>query len=535
MAKAISYSLYLLRKRVTPEKALRDLGSLKKFEAKPGRNHQMTLYWKEPSTDPDEPLWLQKLKGEFQGPRGDYSGPALSCVAIFRTTRLFALTFGSGHFLLDEASLEHDFGLLACIGAMSEGALRAVDRRRLEVAPINLSTQASLDLTAGEMDLLDSLDLVKRLKGRIDVDVGLGKKFKLGRTIQGSQALKFSTKVDLSQMPAIANEALASYQNDRHPFLREAVQVLRPVSDPQTIDALDSKLSEDIFSATPSATLLLSPPIVLDEAVVDHYQITGVNQAKEYAEFPGWDEYRKALGDERPDQERMKAHRIVAYKGPEDFYRKWSVWDCLSVEYTVGAERYVLDDGSWYSITQARYSADLKAFKGAVVGSELPPWDGKDEKDYLRDDLGKALGWTILDRTYAVAIAGSRFEPCDAINPATKTIYHLKRRDCGPSGLSHLFRQAIAGAQFSLTDPKVLAEINKRIANRGGDFEIADPREWTVVIGIMMREGDEAGDLPYFSVASGVAALRQFGLFGIKVRIEFIPFSPKRKPQSAAA
>ena len=191
-------------------------------------------------------------------------------------------------------------------------------------------------------------------------------------------------------------------------------------------------------------------------------------------------------------------------------------------------QKYILNDGSWYSLN-TDFVSEVNSYYDAIEESsvELPPYGTRKEPEYnAYVATTYADNFDLMDRK-TIPIGGGRssVEFCDLFTKDKKLI-HVKKYG-GSSVLSHLFQQGVVSGELFISNNSFRSEVNSRLSI---DYKLADvvsrpnPIEYEVCYAIM---SGVPGDLhiPFFSKVVMKNAVKRLQAYGYKVTKKKIPIS----------
>ncbi len=257
-----TFSLYLAKGSVTKaddlltEKALDLLKSKKAHRATSVKFGDGAVLYTFPGFS-YPPKGVDLLKTTFAVPDNLYSQSPCAVLAFKKDGRFFAITFSFGHVYLDDVKTEADFGLRVSINALSDGKLKSVERANIGAA-IRDFAQA-----AGQRDLRtfgfdDALDLIRKVSGHAADD-------EFADVVTGSRALRFTKKLELSDVPDAAAAAVELFESTAYKKTAfKIIDFLSPVLDRAKVDELDEKLVGAIRDGTDEFEIAI-PEIMSDD------------------------------------------------------------------------------------------------------------------------------------------------------------------------------------------------------------------------------------------------------------------------------
>lgn len=221
-----------------------------------------------------------------------------------------------------------------------------------------------------------------------------------------------------------------------------------------------------------------------------------------------------------------KSSRIRLYDASDVEIDAWPIYLCLNAEIELDGTRYLLNEGTWYSLDRD-FVAETEAYFADFERSDLPlpAYAGSHEGQYLID-AALQEEFLLMDQKFVnLQGASSKFEFCDLLT-RDNHIVHVKKYSSS-SVLSHLFSQAFVSAESLVRSSEVVQQVNAHLANITDHvFEFdrsTQPRPATIVLAIMQQR---AGGLhmPFFSKVNFKQYSRRLIEMGYRVRLQKIPW-----------
>lgn len=511
-------SIYLLKEEVKDyEAALKDEFPPAPLTPRGGDQSNAVLYVK--TTDTKPPPWKKLLSEGFDLEQVVPDSASTSAVLFLEVKgRKFALTFGHGHAMLDDAKLVHYFGLKASLGMLDASELRSVDAVRLEATALRKRHQTGRFSHMDELEINLGVDFLRSATGR-------SKDPELAKMVTGAIALKMTAELDYSTLPSKCERALAVYESSAYRKSFSAIDNLLPETDPVVIRGLDEQLVAAI-NARKLEQIILAPP-----KIIEHGDLLGF-RPKKIAEFKydlSITDY-PAISSARPiDLKKLRSAPVYFRReGNDDTYRGWNLYNCIIFECVTDNQQYVLAEGAWYCISRKFQKQVNKFFQGRVTGTRLPNAKmGEPEEDYCKRAGSRAGIFSFDCKTFHVHGTRSSYELCDLLTNKLELV-HIKSASQQAKGLSHLFRQGVMAGELFRADPKFRAQAREHIKALRGKAELIpadtpDTRKYTVCFGIIAERNSAGGfDIPFFSKLSFQEAANRLTLYGYKVNICFI-------------
>lgn len=496
-------SIHLLGKSVRKySDALKEKTLVERVNPKKGRLRDAELYVKQTRQKP--PMWEKLLAEGFDLSRLRLKGGSASAV-LFLTAekRKFALTFGYGHALLDDAKLVPDFGLKAALNMLDPTELRSIDTLRPEFTGLRKRHQVGRLSRIGEFDLDPISDVFRSASGR-------SKNPEAAKTVTGAAALRIAADLNCSTLPAKCAHALKLYYSDSYKKSFGMYDNLQQVQDSATIEKLDKKLLSAIRKRNLSR-LNLAPPEIIDLKEIQGYKYKKRMEPKIKLDISDYLDAQPTASP--PDLNKIKRDSVyVQIEGDENERLAWRLYKCIIFECTVNNHHYVLNEGTWHCIGQEFHSRITQFFKDKTVEMKLPTAGAKEKECEYCKRVSKEKGFFLFDRAgFSVPGETDQYELCDLLikstTPADRILLHLKSGKGGSGTLSHLFRQGLMAGRLFCIEPAFRCEAREHLTTKlRGDGRLIpkqrpDTSKYTVRFGIITTRKVRTGDLdiPFFS------------------------------------
>lgn len=417
----------------------------------------------------ESPRWAKFLESHFN--LEDLEIANYSFAHLLRASdRIFAITFGYGHTLLDSSRMEPNFGLKVCANSINPAKLKTLDVRNIDVVTkqqrTNLSTAAHILDFGVELDE----EWIRFLSG-VPIDVSIAE------SIAGADSLKIKADVNLEGLAQKCSDILAIYNSDRYKENFAFLDHYRALgkSDP-VIPNLDAELINRIRDQRTDKISLASPEL-LDEQNIDRYKIYCGRGSREFAELK-LEEVYMFLADHADIEDPLeKVHVIPLDQDDNACGKPADLRDYMVCEVAYQGNVYVLSAGTWFRVKpdyaqtirdKARQIPDLTADLGL---SPLRP--GESEADY-NDRLASERNWVKLDREMInLSEPYQRMEVCDVF--ADNNLLFCIKKMTRSSTLSHLFAQASVSADLLGGDDSYKSQVNEVLQNAGKSVNLENP------------------------------------------------------------
>ena len=445
--------------------------------------------------DPHPPKWLSFFDGtnlDFSGVEGMSVGAVLLITA---SKRLFAVTFGFGHLMLQTGVTDERFGLRVTLNTVDHNQIRSVDRETLDSATPHSQIQANRGTSITDFGLNIEQDLLRAV-------TGTPRDQTLGKRLTGKDGLKTVGPFTLDNLTALLTRFLAESKKKDYKEHFGWVDHIREVKDPALRHELDEILQERLRSDDHEG-IWLAVPERIDWQTVQDFTYTTAASAEHHTDIhltTFLDHLRK------PDAltvDALKArHRVYAHGAEDDtILHEWSVYQCLYAEIPHAKAHYLLNNGKWYDVEEDFRTRIETAYEAIPRRKQPLPasTDGEKERAYnerVRDTAPQL--YAFMDgKTIPYPDPRSPIELCDLYTNKRELI-HVKRYGQS-STLSHHFAQGVVSGTLFARDTGFRKEANKKLPT---SHRLADPTKplgtHTVTYAVISKS-QKPLNVPFFS------------------------------------
>jgi uncharacterized protein (TIGR04141 family) len=364
--------------------------------------------------------------------------------------------------------------------------------------------------------------------------------------VTGSRSLRFSKKIELSEVPEAAVEAVGLFKSGAYRKTSfRIIDFLSPVLDPTIQLLLDDALVASIREQSDEFEIAL-PEIVSENIGSFRFEHAGFSNF--YPDL-SLELYREGLGSRlaKLTLDDLKNHTVAAYAENEERpFQYWSVHRSLVGSLVLNAERYALNEGHWYRINKAfKDAADhkfidlcmspdkklrpLKKIQHSAAKGKKPKVTYQSEESY-NAEIATETGYLLLDRKLIQIdeVPGPGIEACDLLDIEGRRFIHVKKSSRQSSVLSHLFKQGGNAAQmlrkYEPFKIKLIEMVKQHYgAARARELETALGKRWTVEFQIAdFPRADGTHNIPFFSKLTLREEARDIEAMEFDVSVRFI-------------
>ncbi len=531
--KKVTHSIYLIKKDfVERNEYLQNIEHCTHYTVPISGNESANVYLK---TVPSKiHSWSRLLPTELSGINWNNirTSSFYGLLLIQVNDRVFALTSGSGRYLLHPFSIENRFGFKTVLNSVDPQTIQQLSKTTLAQNPKTSIEQVTKGVNLGQFGIDGFTDLISKVKGKSKIE-------NLGLTLDGEDALKISVKHELDQLPELLKECQTYYDSNEYKTYFPEIDNLAQVKDKEQKSVLntdlESSLNDELELAVAGAELsgdvwASIPEIVFDDNF-ECYTYKESENALRYHDIELKNIFAECYLKRDKTKKRnvsiatLTHDKIYIRKADGTTYPKWRALNCINAIIERNDEQYFFLEGKWFraSLTYVE-SLDRKIIGIPSANLSFNNWPQPVlEKDYLETrPLVYHQNYIVSDRNNIRIKGQSAVEPCD-IFTENKLMIHLKRY--GSSALlGHLFNQGYVSGDLLLNSVEYKEKFNEKLED---EFKIYDinPSDFTVAYVIGSKyEGNQK--LPLFSKIILTKAYDELRKKGFKVTLDFCGMSP---------
>lgn len=409
----------------------------------------------------------------------------------------WALTYGMGFQLLDQAKVDPGFGQRITIRTADPNELNSLTRTTLD----HRSRTDRLSIPSGEhlrgFGVGDFGDLVTRLVAKAKIEGLTAGDDTLA--VRGADALN----MPLGRAPEalLADlDVVESILTKPAPVELEVLEQLVAIKhQPELKDRLEVQLAGALAGQDVGRLALSWPHERIEEnGTPSSFRLIGAGPGRASVQdgIPELASLLAPLDGLAPAERLTKLDRIrvMLFRDAEGEdaisgaipARKW-----LAFEIQNDGRYYCLHDGSWY-LMASDYAEKLSKRVQEIFDRDpdirLPEWptdSGEDEAHYNRR-AAQTLGGVLMDQKFVYTDQHRRgIEVCDILTPGGQLVHVKTFEKSGPA--SHLLAQALVSADALLHDEQARAKFRAIVERSGGDVSrIATPIK-SVILGVARK------------------------------------------------
>lgn len=463
-----------------------------------------TLYYKRKEVS--SPSWVKDFFGDDHGIKNIFKVASAQAVyvksiKIDNIEKNFAISFGTGHHLLNKSSIVSNFGLKAVLNIIDENNIKKIDTHNISSVPKHKSEQVTKLGDLQEFSLNYETDILMGISAGINKNKEPALYGIFGTNVTGKDSLAVNIKFDAGSIDDFLQKAyeFANSQQYKQKGFGWIDNIRRISKDDVLLSSLNEKLCADLKNLDEAEDKIwIAVPEIIKWEDIKGFRYKNIDNKELVQELS-----LKDLGQELSCDtlQKIRIQAIGAYK--DEAIHDWSALECLYAETTLNNKIYMYINSNWYQIDSDFEKETENKFQ-QIINKPLPvvPWAdyvGQNENDYNKELANNIKGAVCMDANNIPHGGGhSKIEFCDVFDIQNSNIIHVKKY-AGSAVLSHLFNQGYVSATLLKNDKcfknNVTAEIRKAIP----DFEFTD-QQYNIIYGILRKKtAGNSDNLPFFS------------------------------------
>ncbi|WP_445450264.1 TIGR04141 family sporadically distributed protein [Enterococcus faecalis] len=456
---------------------------------------------------PDWKITLEKLTTKTINISSNSSNKAV--VVFEHNKRYFSIVYGYGRSMLDDVSIERNFGLIVAANLIDSKKIKSLNSMIIEDTIVDTQKQSMFYSSQTDLQVDTNKEILKSVSGapRLESEA---------RFLVGTDSLTATRKMKIEDIKESIKFYYDAYRKNDYKVNGFAwLDNVKKEKDKKTIEKLDKEL---VFSVLNESDRITIGP----NRIIDWENISGLffkgNGKVDFDTLDMTLDYKNYLENFKIDIDvlaKLKRDRIMAFTDTEEFFVISKVYDGIIYELVFEEEKYLLCNGDWFKVNKDFYEEIKEKISSCPICSiQLPELKkGEREDDYNKRMCNSNEDFALLDsKNYNVqGYAYSKIEPCDILTKGNKFI-HVKKNDSS-SKLSHLFSQGIVSAQLLSSDPNFRKHINNKVKKKFGSTFLkasGQNKDYEVVYAIVDNRKKELFELlPFFSMVSLAKSLEQ--------------------------
>lgn len=508
-------SIYLIKKTIKEEDIFEKESDIKVLKV---YNTNKKLYYL-PSWI-HSPRWMDNFfKMECQELNQSNSRAVLiNKLNIDAEERIFVTTFGYAKTLFAEDVIEEQFGLKIVLNTVGINDIRKISKISVGSNQKQSQEQMPKSSNISEFGFDLERDLIKSVTGKCKDEI-----FENGNIV-GGEIFSVSVERDIDNIEELLVHCYKKYKENRYKENFEWIDNIKEVKSKEELEKLDRELIKYINNKKYDCVWMSVPEVINWENMIGF----SFSSDKTIYDDILIEKVIDSIKNELVSVEQLKRKNIRMIDTEGEEINKWNAYKCTIAEIQNEGNAYCLNNGKWYYINKDfsdKIEKEYSSFEICNIDFIDYTPDMKDEDEY-NEKLSKKLSNSyLIHQIGEISVGGgkgNKIELCDIMTEDNKLIYIKK--NSGSAYLSHLFNQAAVSAELLLEEEfrnKANLKMKKLNFNRffSNDF---NPREYTIIIGIINKYYEERPKIPFFSKVSIRYTINSMKKIGYKVQLKNI-------------
>jgi uncharacterized protein (TIGR04141 family) len=511
------YNVALLRSNIQhPKQALADkkIGTLRPMTLK-FKDPKAWIYVKESEKAPS--AWQKMIASyvvEEISLEDSINRSALIFVEI--ENRIFVILFGSAaRHCLKANAIELDFGYEVANKVIDPKSINNIEFNSYESNSIKSKLQTTEGKTIGSFGLNPFQDNLKLLSGKTKNSI-------YGKRLYGAKSLVLSQSLELPEVFEICKSWLAIYKEKKNV---DSIwrNYAKKVTELATINKLEDQLIQSL-KMTELDKLVIGPPEQIDFMKIEGFKYS-------FFENSITTELSLPLLLQNMNPKHISKDILnkcyVMEKNAEsgEIFNKWTVWECLEFEISIGGSTFYLQNGEWVEF-EKKIVGEVNKMINEIENSQLLfPIANKTESEFQYNSrvCKEIKGLMLLDQDLLRCDGyESGIEFCDILDFESGEFIHLKK-GTRSSGISHLVRQGVNSIKLLLSEESFKGQAKKQFFSDKNETEIQSffqRPDLTVTLGVITSKRGKWSDiLPFFSQLTIIEAYKDLKLSRINFKL----------------
>lgn len=452
------------------------------------------------------PSWkstLDKLSSEQINVSDNSSNKA---VIVFKhRDRFISVTYGYGKSMLDEDTIERNFGLIVAANLIDPQKIRSLNSMTIEDTIVDTQKQAVAYSNQENFQINQNREILKAVSGAPNSE-------STAKFFVGTDSLIATRKMRIENIKESIVFYFDKYQSKE--YIDKGfgwLDNIKRVKDSTKNTFLDSKLAEELSNENSRA--IIGPNRVLNWENISGFYFSGMGKGvnNNISINLDYEPYLRVLRS-KPDIkiiDKLKRDKIMAVsEDDESHFPISNVYDGIVYEISNENKKYLLCYGDWYEVDENYYTQiRTRVANAPICDIQFAPCKkGIGEGSYNKSIADSSSDYELLDQhNYSIPGHGhSTVEPCDILTKDKKLI-HVKKGGSS-SKLSHLFAQGLVSAKLLSNDNGFKNHINDKVRSKFGENfleALSMNSDFEIVYAIIdPKDKDLVEVIPFFSLVN---------------------------------
>lgn len=442
-------------------------------------------------------------------------------IIAYNKKHFFAIVGGQGHFYLNKARLQGDFGLRVVLNTIDPSKIGIFDSKNFNANQKQQRITFSKGNSIQEFEFDENEELLSLMSGK-----PLDKNF--ASRISGADSLHIASDLAFKDLGKKCQFLLKQFRSSEYKKTFPFVDKFKPIEDKTLIDELNEKLKDYII--TKDAELIsLSFPTIDDLSLAHSYEYKIGGTTNPHDEFE-IEKIYDLIDKDKPSAvtvDYLNRIRVNTLNANGDFVNSFLFSEIVTFELkNFKSNTFILTNSHWYKVDKKYISQINKEFDSIEViktAGYLPKINKKESEGSYNARLDPSKFCIYDKKLFTGPTSTSKVEVGDAFQKADKHLVCVKKLS-GSATLSHLFAQGSVSIQLLSDYDKYRIFFCKKTNDHFNTKEFKadklDVSDYKLVYAIASgRTGELKELIPFFSKINLLTHFRAIKIRGAKTAL----------------
>jgi uncharacterized protein (TIGR04141 family) len=442
-------------------------------------------------------------------------------ITAYNKKHFFAVVGGQGHFYLNKAKLQSDFGLRVVLNTINPSKIGIFDSKNFNANQKQQRITFSKGNSVQEFGFDENEELLSLMSGK-----PLDKEF--ATRISGADSLHIASDLSFKDLGGKCKYLLKQFRSNEYKKTFPFVDKFKPIEDATLIAELTDKL-KDYIVAKDTQLISLSFPTITDLDIAHSYEYRVGSTNMTDSEFTIEKVYELITTDTPSviTADYLSKIGIITFDGSGHFANGFQFLDIVTFELNnYKGNSFILTNSHWYKIDKkyiAQIDKDFDNIEIITTTTYLPEINKGESEGSYNGRLDKT-NYCIYDKKlFTGPTSTSKVEVCDAFHKTDKHLICVKKLN-GSATLSHLFAQGSVSvtllAEYDKYRKYFCTKTNSHFKTKEFNDKTLNVSDYKLVYAIASgRKGDLKNIIPFFSKINLLTHIKAIKIRGAKAAL----------------
>jgi hypothetical protein len=442
-------------------------------------------------------------------------------ITAYNKKHFFAVVGGQGHFYLNKARLQSDFGLRVVLNTINPSKIGIFDSKNFNANQKQQRITFSKGNSVQEFGFDENEELLSLMSGK-----PLDKNF--ATRISGADSLHIASDLSFKDLGKKCQYLLKQFRSNEYKKTFPFVDKFKPIEDATLIAELNEKLKDYVITKDTQLISLSFPTITdLDIAHSYEYRIGSTNLPD--SEF-SIEKVYELITTDNPSlitADYLSKIGIITFDGSGHFANGFQFLDIVTFELNnFKGSTFILTNSHWYKIDK-KYATQIDKDFDSIEIINAPAYLPKIKKGESEGSYNSRLDnlkFCIYDKKlFTGPTSTSKVEVCDAFHKNDKHLVCVKKLS-GSATLSHLFAQGSVSvtllAEYDKYRKFFCTQTNSHFQTKEFKEKTLNVSDYKLIYAIASgRKDDLKKIIPFFSKINLITHIKAIKIRGAKAAL----------------